>query len=293
MVARTPPDPAPLDAVPPDRGTAAVRLLCRGREWSVSEYLCTAGPGDTPFEERHDQAAIAAVISGTFTYRADAGTAVLYPGALLLGNAGTCYRCSHEHGRGDRCITFHAAADYFDEVAASIAGSSRFRFAAPMLPATPKLLPRLAGIEARTSLAAPLDADETAAGLMEAVIGTMSEPTPAPVRVSPRDRRRVGEALRYMERHAADALDLDTLADVAIMSKYHFLRTFRHIVGMTPHQFLLDLRVRVAAVRLATSAAPVSAIAFESGFGDLSTFNARFRRTFGMTPTAFRCRAGT
>jgi AraC-like DNA-binding protein len=74
------------------------------------------------------------------------------------------------------------------------------------------------------------------------------------------------------------------------MSKYHFLRTFRHTVGLTPYQFLLGVRMRRAAVRLATSAAPVSAIAYETGFGDLSTFNARFRQTFGTSPTVFRSR---
>jgi AraC family transcriptional regulator len=157
-----------------------------------------------------------------------------------------------------------------------------------MLPATPKLLPWLARIEARTAFAERLDIDETAARLMEAVIGATSDQPPEPVRVSPRDRRRIGEALRYIELNGADALDLDALAGVAIMSKYHFLRTFRHAVGVTPYQFLLGVRMRRAAVRLATSAAPVSAIAFETGFGDLSTFNARFRETFGMSPTAFR-----
>ena len=159
-----------------------------------------------------------------------------------------------------------------------------------MLPSTPKLLPWLARIEARTAFADPLDIDETAARLMEAVIGAVSDMTPLPVRVSPRDVRRVGEAVRHIELNATEALDLDTLAGVAIMSKYHFLRTFRHTVGMTPYQFLLGVRMRRAAVRLATSSAPVSAIAFETGFGDLSTFNSRFREVFGMSPTAYRRR---
>jgi AraC family transcriptional regulator len=274
-----------------DTATAAapaVRPLRRGREWRVSEYVCTAGPGDRPFEERHDAMAIAAVVEGTFTYRGDTGTAMLHPGAFLLGNAATCYACGHDHSRGDRCISFQAAPDYFAEIAASVAGSGCFRFPAPMLPATPKLLPWLARIEARTALAEPLEIDETAARLMEAVIGALSDRTPLPVRVSPRDGRRIGEALRCIEVNAADPLDLDTLAGVAAMSKYHFLRTFRHTVGMTPYQFLLGVRMRRAAVRLATSSAPVSAIAYETGFGDLSTFNARFRETFGMSPTAFR-----
>jgi AraC-like DNA-binding protein len=145
-------------------------------------------------------------------------------------------------------------------------------------------------IEARTALAERLEMDESAPRFMEAVIGAVSGTTPLPVCASARDARRVGDALRYIELHAADALDLETLAGVAIMSKYHFLRTFRHIVGMTPYQFVLSVRMRRAAVRLATSSEPVSAIAFETGFGDLSTFNGRFRDVFGMSPMVYRSR---
>ena len=72
------------------------------------------------------------------------------------------------------------------------------------------------------------------------------------------------------------------------MSKYHFLRIFRRIVGITPYQYLLSVRLRQAAMRLATSSAPVSTIAFETGFGDLSTFNGRFRNVFGTSPTIYR-----
>jgi AraC family transcriptional regulator len=268
----------------------AVRCLRRGREWSVSEYLCTAGPGDRPFEERHEDVSIAAVIEGTFTYRTDTGIAMLHSGAFLLGNAAACYECGHGHSTGDRCISFHAAPDYFAEVAASMAGSGHFRFPAPMLPATPRLLPWFARIEARAAFAQSLDIDETAACVLEAVLGAMSDMAPRPVRLSPRDLRRVGDAVRHIELYATEALDLDTLAGVAIMSKYHFLRTFRHAVGVTPYQFLLGVRMRQAAVRLATSSAAVSTIAFETGFGDLSTFNGRFREMFGMTPTTFRNR---
>jgi AraC family transcriptional regulator len=264
------------------------RPLRRGREWSISEFLCTAGPDDRPFEERHEEFSIAAVIEGTFSYRGDTGTAVMHPGAFLFGNSATCFECGHDHSTGDRCISFSFSPAYFAEVAASIAGSCRFRFPTPMLPVTPKLLPWLARIEALPALADRLEMDESAPRLMEAVIGAVCSMTPLPVYPSARDARRVGDALRYIELNAADALDLETLAGVAIMSKYHFLRTFRHIVGMTPYQFLLSVRMRRAAVRLATSSEPVSAIAFDAGFGDLSTFNGRFREVFGMSPTAYR-----
>jgi AraC-like DNA-binding protein len=59
---------------------------------------------------------------------------------------------------------------------------------------------------------------------------------------------------------------------------------------MTPYQYLLGLRLRRAAGRLLASSEPVSTVAFGSGFGDLSTFNATFRQCFGMNPSQFRRR---
>jgi AraC-like DNA-binding protein len=59
---------------------------------------------------------------------------------------------------------------------------------------------------------------------------------------------------------------------------------------MTPYQFLLAQRLRRAAVRLRQTTDPISGIAYEAGFGDLSTFNRRFRRIIGMTPGVWRSR---
>src|SRR3546814_18072050 len=66
---------------------------------------------------------------------------------------------------------------------------------------------------------------------------------------------------------------LDALAALACMSKYHFLRSFRRITGSTPYDWLLSLRLRRAAVRLRESTDGIAAIAYDAGFGDLSTFN--------------------
>jgi AraC family transcriptional regulator len=76
------------------------------------------------------------------------------------------------------------------------------------------------------------------------------------------------------------------------MSKYHFLRCFRRTLGCTPHQWLLQHRLRRAAQALRENRdAAIAAVALDAGFGDLSTFNALFRGVFGATPGAFR-RAG-
>lgn len=268
--------------------TPVLRPMAAGADWQVSEFVCSAGPDARPFEERHAQVSIAAVLEGSFTYWGDTGRAVLYPGSLLLGNAGACYQCGHDHSRGDRCISFSFSQAYFSEVAASAAGSSRFVFPAAMLPALPATLPWLARIEAGLCGADRLAADELAPRFMEWVIGTLCGAAPTRVRHSGRDERRMREALRYIELNAGEELNLERLAGVAGMSKYHFLRVFRSIAGMTPYQFLLSVRMRRAARELATTVRPVSGIAYEAGFGDLSTFNGRFRDIFGINPRAYR-----
>jgi transcriptional regulator GlxA family with amidase domain len=142
--------------------------------------------------------------------------------------------------------------------------------------------------EAQAARGDPAAMDELAVGVAERVIATLAGTRLVPAAPSGRDVRRISAVVRHVERQADAPIDLDALAGIACMSKYHFLRTFRRIVGVTPYRFTLDLRLRRAAVALRTSAEPVGAIAFGAGFGDLSTFNHRFRAAFGAAPSIFR-----
>jgi len=272
----------------PTGGTPTARILAMGEGWHVGEVVCWAGPRDRPFEERHERVSIAAVVEGTFQYRSAAGAAMLYPGAFMLGNAGTCFECGHEHGTGDRCIAFQYAPDYFAEIAASAAGSHRFRFPAAMLPAIPALALPAVEAEAEALGAGPAAAEEWAVGVAERVLAALSGRRAAGRAPSARDERRISAVLRHIADHAEAPLDLAALAAIACMSKYHFLRTFRRVAGVTPYNYLIGIRMRRAALRLCTTKAPVSDIAFDSGFGDLSTFNGRFRGVFGVTPGDLR-----
>jgi methylphosphotriester-DNA--protein-cysteine methyltransferase len=64
------------------------------------------------------------------------------------------------------------------------------------------------------------------------------------------------------------------------------------VVGTTPHQFILNTRLQRAAVRLRRTTDSISAIAFETGFTDLSTFNRRCRRMIRSRPSAYRAGSG-
>src|SRR5579872_20920 len=264
-----------LDArepMPPD-GALGKRMLAAGNGWSVHEVVCRAGPSDRPFEERHEGFSVSAVMEGSFTYRSDAGHGLLYPGSLLLGNNGWCFECGHAHGIGDRCISLNVREEEFGEIAAAAASTSRFRFSAPSLPPSPKALPIVAWMEALASTGSAPWREELARIVIERVIAAMAGERQFMAQPTGRETKRVVEAIRLVESDAGRPLPLKEMAAAAGMSRYHFLRVFRRLTGVTPHQYLIGARLRRAAFALASSRRPVIAVALEAGFGDLSTFN--------------------
>jgi len=105
---------------------------------------------------------------------------------------------------------------------------------------------------------------------------------------SARDSRVVLDAVRFLEGHFAEAHSLSDLAARAGLSRFHFLRLFRDLTGTSPNRFLIGLRLRACAERLQESAAPITEIALDAGFNDISHFNHLFRRAFAMSPGRWR-----
>jgi len=89
-------------------------------------------------------------------------------------------------------------------------------------------------------------------------------------------------------RSLSDSGDEPAIAADARQSAYHYLRIFQQLTGVTPHQFVLRARLRVAALQLLASDAKVIEVALAAGFGDLSNFSAAFRRELGASPRAYR-----
>ncbi len=146
----------------------------------------------------------------------------------------------HEHGTGDRCLSFHFAADHFEDVVAAVPGSAppRFPGAAHFAFVIARAPDRAA---AETAADDVLELEEVGLRLAGAVAASLARSGKPPRSLSRRDERRISDAVRRIEAEAGGPITLAALADGA-------------------------------------------------GFNDLSTFNRRFRRMTGLTPTAFRHR---
>jgi len=94
----------------------------------------------------------------------------------------------------------------------------------------------------------------------------------------------------HIDRHYARAIDLDELAGVAGVSKFHFARSFEAAYGLTPIRYLTLRRVERAQDLLRSANLTVTEICFLVGFSSLGSFSSLFTRLVGETPTAYRDR---
>jgi AraC-like DNA-binding protein len=98
----------------------------------------------------------------------------------------------------------------------------------------------------------------------------------------------VERVISHIKLHLEKPFDLDQIAQLAAISKFHFVRVFEEITGTTPHHFLACLRVQRAKELLLNSKSPITEICFEVGYTSLGSFSATFSALVGVSPQQFR-----
>lgn len=99
--------------------------------------------------------------------------------------------------------------------------------------------------------------------------------------------RALAQARDYLHAHCAESLRLDVLANVAGLSRFHFLRAFSRVYGLAPHAYLTQLRIERARTRIAAGE-PLTSVALGTGFVDQSHLNRSFKQLVGVTPGQYQ-----
>jgi transcriptional regulator GlxA family with amidase domain len=94
----------------------------------------------------------------------------------------------------------------------------------------------------------------------------------------------------HIDRNYREPLDLDGLARIAGVSKYHFARSFEAAYGETPIRYLTRRRIERAQDLLRSANLTVTEVCMAVGFASLGSFSARFSQLVGESPTAYRDR---
>lgn len=260
----------------------AAIALHAGESLSVSDYRCTLARGAAPVPERHEAYTVAYVRSGSFGYRVEGRHFELIAGSVLLGRPGDEFVCTHDHAGGDRCLSFQLAPALLDALGAADA------WRGGALPPLPELMVLGELAQAAADGGIDVGVDEVGVAFAARVTALLAGRAATPARPGVRERQRAIDAALWIDANAQDAIDLDTVAGAAGLSPYHFLRLFGAVLGVTPHQYVVRVRLRRAARLLADDARPITDVAYDVGFGDLSNFVRTFHRAAGVSPRAFR-----
>src|SRR5260370_21781174 len=203
-------------------------LLQRG-SISVSDFGCSAAPGDKRLAEQYGCHPISYVRKGSFGCHSRGRFFELVAGSILVGHPGDEYVCTHDHVCGDECLSFFLEPEVVEAIGDR---SDVWQIcAAPPLPEL-MVLGQLsqAAADGRSDIGLDEVGQMFASRFVEVVSGRTHQGAPAKVR----DRRRAGETALWIDAHSHPQINLDAVAAHADISPSPFLPFFSPLPALTP-----------------------------------------------------------
>ena len=250
---------------------------------AVSDFRCSAAPGDRPFAEWHHCHSVSYVRKGSFGCHSRGRFFELVAGSILVGHPGDEYVCTHDHVCGDECLSFFLNEDLVEAI-----GAPPEFWQVGAMPPLPELMVLGELAQAAAEGKSDVGLDEIGQFFASRFVEVVSARSPKAAPATSRDRRRAVETALWIDAHSQNEIDLEHAAEQAGVSPFHFLRLFSSVLGVTPHQYLVRSRLRHAARHLADEERSITDIAYDVGFGDLSNFVRTFHRAAGVSPRKFR-----
>jgi len=237
----------------------------------------------------HDSYAIGVVHSGALSFSPKSQSNVVPSGNIMVIHPGEVHtgRCVGEAGCKYRMFYVHPTflLELYQHLSGKLAQSLFFRNQNIKDNNTANLLHSLhAAIEKSKT-----PAIEKESRMIEALTHLLvRHATPRPFGIQETaNRKYVRIAKEFIEENYKDNLTLKEIAMVVNISPFHLLRMFKEDVGLAPHAYLTQYRIRKA-MHLLSKGTPIVQVALQTGFCDQSQFTKRFKQLVGTTPGHFR-----
>ncbi len=233
----------------------------------------------------HDEFSLGVVDSGTAMYRNGRWQDSIHAGCTVLINPGDAHACNPDPGQHWSYRMLFMDADWVGGLQADIGGSgdgdtgfAPFGARSSRAPQAYAAFHRLFTLlEHNTD---PLAADEALLQLL--ALHGAGQPLPVRLPQLPLQKARA-----LILDQLGDTLRLGAIADVAGLSPYHLVRSFKQAYGQTPHAFQLDQRINRGKQLLKRGQTLVS-VAHSLGFADQSHFQRHFKHRHAVTPKVYQ-----
>lgn len=277
---------------------ADIHELFQSDFYRVVDFRCRCSDCRESKPEYAETFCISFIRKGNFLFNVFRHSFDSHTGRMLVTKPGYEHTVTHVHTVPDECTIVEFRRSFYDELLDHFGRKALFFFnnndLHSLLLATSveteyihQNLIRSAGLKRTTKL----EMDAWVVELIQLVVQAITGNHPINS-IKPGLKKNhlltIEKAKEFIGNRFMDDLSLKDVADHCHVSAFHFSRLFKTFTSYSPHQYLLQLRLKHAEMLLRTTSLPVTDICFRSGFNSLEHFSASFSQKFKQPPSGLR-----
>lgn len=286
----------PFDKKLPVFEQAEMHVLYRSDFYRILDFKCRCKDCNTSRPEYTNSFAISFVRKGNFLFNVFRHSLDSYSGCMIVTKPGTERTVSHVNALPDECTIFEFRSDMYEKVREQYP-QVRFLTEVDLHSTLVKINPETEYLHFQiiklilTNEGSRLEIDGLVMDLIATAFSNITDYVPDLVvndKLKKNHLITIERAKNYITEHFADNISLEELASHCFVSPFHFSRIFKSLTQHTPHQFLLNVRLKKAEIMLRNTSVPVMEIAFSAGFNSVEHFTAAFTNKHRCPPAKYR-----
>ena len=273
---------------------ADIKSLYQSDFYSITDFRCRCTDCSTSNPEYSEIFCIAFVRKGNFLFNVFRQSLDSFNGCALVTKPGYEHTVTHTHTIPDECTIFEFRPNFYKEIQQHFRNVNFFQN--PDLHST--LIRTNAELEfihfnivqfALGGSGSKLQIDQLVIEMVEKVVAKISDAHPFKIgsNLKKNHLRTIEMAKEFITRQFAEDISLTDIAAYCNVSPFHFSRIFKTFTSTSPHQFLLEVRLKNAELLLRNTGLPVADVAYSSGFNSIQYFTAAFKQKYDCPPGRF------
>jgi AraC family transcriptional regulator len=275
---------------------ASISTLYESDFYRIMDFKCMCTDCRTSKPEYSESFCISFVRKGNFLFNVFRHSLDSYSGCVLITKPGYERTVTHMHTIPDECTILDFKSSFFEEVKnqySSVRFLSDNDWHSTLLKtnAETEFLHFQILQLIFTKSGSKLQIDNLVMEIVDKVLRHITDYNPGE-KISSRLKKNhlltIERAKDYITKNFTSDISLAEIADYCHVSPFHFSRIFKTFTSISPHQFLLSIRLKNSELLLKETALPVADVAFTSGFNSIEHFTSAFRQKYKSPPATFR-----